>query len=182
MYYYIIGLIFAHFPSKSNVGLTEETSSASTKEGEETPGPEVAEDTAQSSGAKSYSELGDGQVMEILAKHLTGRGDECQLTDVNTKSSQTMDMVLFKGAIEHAARLCRSMVSEEKYIGDSVVVTMSLCMCVLQSLPGSHSLLIGTKGSGRRSLIRLMARVFSAKVFVNRHYSGFISDFKLRFG
>lgn len=49
-------------------------------------------------------------------------------------------------------------------------------MSVLQSLPGSHSLLIGAKGSGRRSLIRLMARVFSAKVFVNRHYSGYISD------
>lgn len=106
-----IGLIFAHFPSKSNVGLTEETSRASTKEGEETPGPQIADDTAQSTGAKSYSELGDGQVMEILAKYLTGCDNECQQTNVNTFNSQTMDLVLFKGAIEHAARLCRSMVS-----------------------------------------------------------------------
>ena len=113
----IIGLIFAHFPSKNNVGLTEETSSASTKEGEQTPGADVAEDTAQSTSAKSYSELGDGQVMEILANHLTGPGcgDKCKETGVNTFSSQTMDLVLFKGAIEHAARLCRSMVSEENY-------------------------------------------------------------------
>lgn len=105
------GLIFALFPSKTNISLKEETSTTSTKEGEETSEAEIAD---QATGARSYSELGDGQVMEILAKHLTGCGDEWQRTDVNNFTSQTMDLVLFKGAIEHAARLCRSMVSEKK--------------------------------------------------------------------
>ena len=36
-------------------------------------------------------------------------------------------------------------------------------LCV-QRLVGSHALLIGTKGSGRRTLVRLLTQIFGAKV------------------
>ena len=73
--------------------------------------------TTAATGVDSYSELGDGQVMEILAKHLTGSscsdsGTTTQQGEGSTESAlyRSRDLVLFKGAIEHAARLCRAMV------------------------------------------------------------------------
>ena len=60
----------------------------------------------------SYSELGDGQVMEVLERQLSSYDEERQQSGRNAESTLNprMDLVLFKGAIEHAARLCRSMV------------------------------------------------------------------------
>ena len=56
--------------------------------------------------------------MEILAKHLTGCSDtqRRQQSEQNAELAlhQSRDLVLFKGAIEHAARLCRVMVRTRK--------------------------------------------------------------------
>ena len=116
----MLGLIFALFPNKScQPTSTSSRESVSLEEGEKTT--EVTKGTAPppqtTAGVNSYSELGDGQVMEILAKHLTG----CSSSDGTTTQQQregnaelalyrSRDLVLFKGAIEHAARLCRVMV------------------------------------------------------------------------
>ena len=117
------GLIFAQFPSKScqPTGASSRES-VSSEEGEKTTEAKgSAPPTQTTSGTNSYSELGDGQVMEILAKHLTG----CSNDSVNTAQQQqegnadsalhrSRDLVLFKGAIEHAARLCRVMVNKDR--------------------------------------------------------------------
>ena len=53
-----------------------------------------------------YSELGDGQVMEALNHHLKVlQTQQCQ--------NNFREMILFRGAIEHATRLCRVMVSSK---------------------------------------------------------------------
>ena len=127
------GLIFAHFPSQSPPGsgsLTEVHSSTSSEEGgrEQTQSPEATDTSTQSqaTGTSSYSELGDGQVMEILAKHLAVYCGNDREKNAESGVGHKMDLVLFKGAIEHAARLCRSMVS--KII---IVVVRFDCMCAL---------------------------------------------------
>lgn len=115
------GLLFAYFPNKihhqpgSGISLARPHSGSSSEERERTP--EAVESTAQPSGTNSYSELGDGQVMEILEKHLKSYNDNsnCEGQELGGRTaesaqSQKMDLVLFKGSIEHAARLCRSMV------------------------------------------------------------------------
>lgn len=110
-----LGLIFAHFPSKpchpSSAGSTGTQSGLSSEEGEQTP--EIAENLPQTTATNSYSELGDGQVMEILTKHLAGYSAMQQQIEESSEPvfSQNLDLVLFKGAIEHASRLCRILVS-----------------------------------------------------------------------
>ncbi len=73
-------LIFAQFPKVAN-SIVEDSTSAN-----DSP-----------SDSPNYTELGDGQVMDILKEHIgvLNSGD---------------GLVLFKGAIEHAARICRAMV------------------------------------------------------------------------
>ena len=120
----MLGLIFALFPSKRcQPTSTSSRESVSSEEGEKTT--ELTKGTTPpqtTAGVNSYSELGDGQVMEILAKHLTG----CSSSDSTTTQQRRegnaesalyrgRDLVLFKGAIEHAARLCRVMVRTQKY-------------------------------------------------------------------
>ena len=56
----------------------------------------------------TYSELGDGQLMEILQKHLT----EWKSPEEREGGGRTAaNLILFRGAIEHATRLIRVMVS-----------------------------------------------------------------------
>lgn len=58
--------------------------------------------------------------MEILAKHLTGCSSDSATTQqqregiADSALYRNGDLVLFKGAIEHAARLCRVMVITQK--------------------------------------------------------------------
>ena len=55
----------------------------------------------------TYSELGDGQVMEILQKHLTQWKSQ---EEREGGGKAAASLVLFRGAIEHATRLSRVMV------------------------------------------------------------------------
>ena len=116
------------FPSKhcQPISTTSSRESVSSDEGgkpvellsaaKSTPTPPPPQTTAP--GMNSYCELGDGQVMEILASHLTGSASRDSTTTTwqqgegNADSAlyRNRDLVLFKGAIEHAARLCRVMV------------------------------------------------------------------------
>ncbi len=57
--------------------------------------------------AANYSELGDGQVMEALSHHL----DELRVQECPKEGHGVQEIILFRGAIEHATRLCRVMVS-----------------------------------------------------------------------
>ena len=50
-----------------------------------------------------YRELGDGQVMDYLNK---------AITHYNIDHSKSLDLILFRRAIEHVTRLCRVMVSQ----------------------------------------------------------------------
>jgi len=52
----------------------------------------------------SYSELGDGQVMDYLNNAIVEHDEQCS-------DQQQLDLILFRRAIEHVTRLCRVMVS-----------------------------------------------------------------------
>ena len=51
----------------------------------------------------SYSELGDGQVMDYLNNAIVEHDEHC--------TDDRLDLILFRRAIEHVTRLCRVMVS-----------------------------------------------------------------------
>ena len=52
-----------------------------------------------------YSELGDGQVMDDLNNAIVQYNADCC-------NSQSLNLILFRRAIEHITRLCRVMVSD----------------------------------------------------------------------
>ena len=68
---------------------------------------------APHSHSATYLELGDGQVMETLQKHLTQWKSQKE-RDGGGRREETAgtNVVLFRGAIEHATRLCRVMVGK----------------------------------------------------------------------
>ena len=53
----------------------------------------------------SYSELGDGQVMDYLNNAIVEHDEQC------SNDGDRLDLILFRRAIEHVTRLCRVMVS-----------------------------------------------------------------------
>lgn len=59
-----------------------------------------------------YQELGDGQVLEAVEKHIERYASHCARETRETSSSLTPlpDLILFQQAMEHATRLCRAMV------------------------------------------------------------------------
>ena len=85
-----VGLIFAQFPKVS----------PSIKEVSDSPRADATPD------GLTYTELGDGQVMDILKNHIESLKHNTKVDGPETK------MVLFTGAIEHASRMCRVMVSD----------------------------------------------------------------------
>ncbi len=81
----------------------------------------ATENEVSDSPLSNYTELGDGQVMDILKRH------------IDNGSSVTDRLVLFKGAIEHSSRLCRAMVSACLFsIGNDCImcVCLSKCVCI----------------------------------------------------
>lgn len=68
---------------------------------------------APPSHSATYLELGDGQVMETLQKHLTQWKSQKE-RDGGGRREETAgtNVVLFRGAIEHVTRLCRVMVGK----------------------------------------------------------------------
>ena len=116
------GLLFAEFPNALPGSLSELISCSSGLDGR-------SDSAAQVPGG--YSELGDGQVMEVLSKHLErfqkGSAKEGEEEDEKKRgeSSSSSDrpslpnghascsgVVLYREAIEHCARLYRIMVSK----------------------------------------------------------------------
>jgi len=83
---------------------------------------------------KPYSELLDIQKL-IDTINLS-------LVDYNNISKDKLDIVLFRFAIEHLARICR-----------------------IIRLPGEHALLVGVGGSGRQSLAKLAAHMADYELF-----------------
>lgn len=93
--------MFAQFPSVSTSNLTPSESVS--------PSPSISSDKIDQDAEGStvtYSELGDSQVMDLLTKHMVTFKI---LTSEAVQS--TFNIVLFKGAIEHASRICRVLVS-----------------------------------------------------------------------
>jgi len=60
--------------------------------------------------SRPYSELGDGQVTEILIKHLEHFQMASKMSDIFSRKEGN-DIVLYKEAMEHCARLYRLLVS-----------------------------------------------------------------------
>ena len=102
-----VGLIFANFPSKvCPPASASSRESISPAEEEKTTEVHVAAEgtTCQTTGTDSYSELGDGQVMEILTKHLAAGSSPSgtttrQQSERESALHHNSDLVLFKGAI-----------------------------------------------------------------------------------
>ena len=107
-----------------------------------------------------YQELGDGQVLETMEKHLHRYSVHCarQNQDVIRPAP---DLILFQRAMEHVVRLCRVMVRSQHSNGrrDSTHIC-TYC----QIIQGCHALLLGVKGSGRKSLTRFVAYIMGAQV------------------
>lgn len=74
-----------------------------------------------------YQELGDGQVLEMMEKHVSHYSVHCA-RQTQDSISPVSDLILFQRAMEHAARLCRIMVSWMMDGADSEV-----CVCVGRS-------------------------------------------------
>lgn len=97
-------------PTTESDKASEESSSGSSASIESISAPEtpVGKVTQQC----PYSELGDGQVMEILSKHLEHFQNSCSSKkDANALQSRYGGIVLHREAIEHCARIYRIMVS-----------------------------------------------------------------------
>ena len=106
-----------------------------------------------------YQELGDGQVMEAMEKHVHRYSEHCARHNHNV-ISPAPDLILFQRATEHVTRLCRAMVRMDTPT-PSLSVTLLL---ILQIIPGCHALLLGVSGSGRKSICRLVAYMIGAQV------------------
>lgn len=65
----------------------------------------------------AYTELGDGQLTEILSQHLLQSSAE---------SSSSEALVVFKDAIEHSTRICRILVSCKHNIKPTRFVIVTL--------------------------------------------------------
>lgn len=97
------GLIFAQFPSVSTSshtpveGVSPSLSNSSKKIDQDTDSSNVT--------ISAYSELGDGQIMDFLGKHI-----ETFKTLTSEGVGSNFNIVLFRGAIEHASRICRVLV------------------------------------------------------------------------
>ena len=103
-----LGLIFAQFPSHHNEPGSQVTSNTSIAM------PEIQHNTISLQISSSgYTELGDGQVMEVLSKHLEQFQSSCN-HDIETDSPGQQSgskIILYREAIEHCTRLYRVMVN-----------------------------------------------------------------------
>ena len=104
-----VGLIFAQFPGSPAPSTGPSATSLSSLDDSSSPRlPEIAPPTG-------YMELGDGQVMEVLTKHLQkfqscwGSGPEGEEEGVSG-GGDVSGITLYRDAIEHCARLYRVMV------------------------------------------------------------------------
>jgi dynein heavy chain len=79
---------------------------------------------------------------EILDIPALLKQTELYLDDFNGVSKRPMNLAIFLFAVEHVSRICR-----------------------ILKQPGGHMLLVGVGGSGRQSLTRLGAAIYSMEVF-----------------
>lgn len=165
------GLIFAQFPDPcSSVCISEPDKSL-----------EYSSGSQSSLGSRSppktpvryltlphpYSEQRDGEMMEVLSKHLAHFQKACSSkTGSDILQSSYGDIVLYGVAIEHCARLYRIMVSPSFIVlyHSLSCLTLHFCVACMKNLPGAHALLLGMERIGRRSLIRLMAYIMQSNV------------------
>ena len=80
------------------------------------------------SPGRVYQELGDGQVLEAMEKHLHHYFTHCAIENEDDpsssqdRSSPALDLVLFRSAVEHAARLCRVLVRQNTHQQNHVII------------------------------------------------------------
>ena len=116
----VVGLIFAQFPDPCTPVSTPEPDSLSSSSLESKPSSSDSNESLvlqqkslmekEHPLVRPYSELGDGQVSEILSKHLEHFQVASKRSDIFPQKEGT-DIVLYKEAMEHCARLYRILVS-----------------------------------------------------------------------
>lgn len=112
--YTFLGLIFAQFPSPVVPQMPSQTSASGGTEMTDSPSHSqlsvpLALPPTTVPPTSAYSELGDGQVMEVLSQHLDMfRARQREGTgEIGDRDS---GITLYREAIEHCARLYRIMV------------------------------------------------------------------------
>ena len=142
-----LGLIFAQFPDPCTPVSTpepEKTSDKSSDSSSEESNVDLVQPKATTKVhplARPYSELGDGQVTEILSKHLE-HFQMASMTSGMISQKSCDDIVLYKEAMEHCARLYRVVVSTSAYTSVLVFFSFLFSLEYLIFLPFLPSLLL----------------------------------------
>ena len=125
--------------------------------------------TTKEKSSSIYSEKSIDSLITTPTPHHTvsARGEQCILGFLNLNLAPLIATIyrgsdIWRGDIpDSQGPLC---MNHSNPVALIVALTIGKLNCLLQNLPGSHALLLGSKGTGRKSLLKLMAYIKKSNV------------------